>query len=180
MSFNNVQILRQLSRRLFIINDVNIHNKKLIDSWEPLSECICQTLAPKEYQLENECRRGLHQSLQHSQFHPGSKSSFIRTEQLPNMKVKNRLQSKEHGPNHSGKHPMLRAPTSSLSQNTLSIQPYIFFTEKKKKKPIPTFQMQTPRDSGPISFHRVHNPSREANAQVRGPSDHRQVSRQVL
>ena len=28
----------------------------------------------------------------------------------------------------------LRAPTSSLSQNTLSIQPYIFFTVKKKKK----------------------------------------------
>ena len=51
--------------------------------------------------LDRKCQHGLHQCLQHFQFHPGSKSSIMKTEHLPNVKMG---EWNPHGPNHSGKH----------------------------------------------------------------------------
>ena len=40
--------------------------------------------------------------------------------------------------------------------------------------------MQTPRNSAPVSSHKVHNPSREASSWIWGPGDHSQGCKQVL
>ena len=40
--------------------------------------------------------------------------------------------------------------------------------------------MQTPRNSAPVSSHKVHNPSREASGWIWGPGDHSQGCKQVL
>ena len=57
-----------------------------------------------------------------------------------------------------------------------------FYSNKQtnKQKTTPTFHMQTPWDSDPVSSHRVHNPSREASGWAWGLGDHRRGSRQVL
>ena len=40
--------------------------------------------------------------------------------------------------------------------------------------------MQTPRNSAPVSSHKVHNLSREASGWIWGPGDHTQGCKQVL
>ena len=40
--------------------------------------------------------------------------------------------------------------------------------------------MQTPRNSAPVSSHKVHNPSREASGWIWGPGDHSRGCKQVL
>ena len=40
--------------------------------------------------------------------------------------------------------------------------------------------MQTPRNSAPVSSHKVHNTSREASGWIWGPGDHSQGCKQVL
>ena len=40
--------------------------------------------------------------------------------------------------------------------------------------------MQTPRNSAPVSSHKVHNLSREESGWIWGPGDHSQGCKQVL